>query len=327
MKKKALVFGSTGQDGSYMLDLLIKKKYQVHGLIRKAATGNTKNIKHLINNKKIFNKSLFLHRGDLLDVSSLINIIGKVKPDEIYNLADQDHIHWSFDIPIYSFSVTAHSVIQILEIIKNTNRKIKYFQPLSSNIFGLTKTKFQNELTDKNPNSIYSIGKISAYHSCKMYNKIFNIFACGAIFFNHESPRRSPEYVTKKIVEAVCKIYYGKEKFLHLGDMSAKIDWGYAKDYVENAWQIMQLKKPDFFIIATGETHTVEYFVKKCFSYVGLDYKKYVRTDKKLMRLIKNGELKGNTNKAKKTFKYKVKTKLNDLIKIMMDDELNKYNG
>ena len=327
MKKKALVFGSTGQDGSYMLELLLKKNYQVHGLVRRSATGNTKNIEHLINNKKLLNKNLFLHRGDLLDTHSISSIIRKVKPNEIYNFADQDHIKWSFEIPGYSFNVTAHSVIQILEIIKNTNKKIKYFQPISSNIFGLTKTKSQNELTNKDPNSIYSIGKIAAYHSCLMYNRIFNLFACGAIFYNHESPRRSSEYVTQKIVETVCKIYHGEEKYLHLGDISSKIDWGYAKDYVEAAWKIMQQKKPDFFVIATGKVTSVEYFLKKCFSYVGLNYKKYIKTDKKLFRPIKNSPLKGNTSKAKRAFGFKNKTSIDDLIGIMMDSELKKYNG
>lgn len=327
MKKKVLILGSTGQDGSYMIEFLIKKKYQVHGLIRRSATGNTKNINHLINDKKIFNKHLFLHRGDLLDTNSLAAIIKKTKPNEIYNFADQDHIRWSFEIPSYSFNVTAHSVIQILEIIKNTNRKIKYFQPVSSNIFGLTKTKSQNEITNKDPNSIYSIGKIAAYHSCLMYNRIFNLFACGAIFYNHESPRRSSEYVTQKIVETVCKIYHKEEQYLYLGDISAKIDWGYAKDYVEAAWKIMQQKKPDFFVIASGKTTSVEYFVKKCFSYVGLDYKKYIKIDKKLFRPVKNSPLKGNTSKARRAFGFKNKTSIDDLIEIMMNSELKKYNG
>ena len=327
MKKKALILGSTGQDGSYMIEFLIKKKYQVHGLIRRSATGNTKNINHLINDKKIFNKHLFLHKGDLLDTNSLAAIIKKTKPNEIYNFADQDHIRWSFEIPSYSFNVTAHSVIQILEIIKNTNRKIKYFQPVSSNIFGLTKTKSQNEITNKDPNSIYSIGKIAAYHSCLMYNRIFNLFACGAIFYNHESPRRSSEYVTQKIVETVCKIYHKEEQYLYLGDISAKIDWGYAKDYVEAAWKIMQQKKPDFFVIASGKTTSVEYFVKKCFSYVGLDYKKYIKIDKKLFRPVKNSPLKGNTSKARRAFGFKNKTSIDDLIEIMMNSELKKYNG
>ena len=325
MKKKALILGVTGQDGSYMLELLIQKKYEVHGLIRKSSTGNTKNIDHVINNKKLFNKRFFLHRGDLLDVGSINTVIEKVKPNEIYNFADQDHVGWSFEIPSYSFKVTALSVVEILEILKNKN--IKYFHPISSNIFGLTSSKIQNEKTILNPNSIYALAKATALQACKMYSRIYNLFICGAIYYNHESPKRSKDYVSQKIVQSVCEIYYGKRDYLYLGDLKAKIDWGYAKDYVECAWKIMQLKKPDFFVIATGETHSVEYFVKKCFLYVGLNYKKYIKIDKKLIRPSKTSVLSGNTKKAKKTFRYELKTKLNDLIKIMMNSELKKYNG
>ena len=327
MKKKALILGITGQDGSYMLELLIKKKYEIHGLIRKSATGNTKNIDHIINDNKIFNKQFFLHRGDLLDIGSISTVIKKVKPDEIYNFADQDHVGWSFEIPSYSFRTTALSVIEILEILKNKGKKIKYFQPISSNIFGLTNSKSQNEETIPNPNSIYALAKATALQACKMYSRIYNLFICGAIYYNHESPKRSEDYVSKKIVKSACEIYYGKKKSLYLGNLKAKIDWGYAKDYVECAWKIMQLKKPDFFIIATGQTHTVEYFVKKCFSYLDLDYKKYVKFNKKLIRPSRTNTLKGDTTKAKKIFKYKLKTKLDSLIKIMMDSELKKYNG
>ena len=327
MKKKALILGVTGQDGSYMLELLIEKKYEVHGLMRKSATGNTKNIEHLINNKKIFNKSFFLHKGDLLDVGSLYTVIKKAKPDEIYNFADQDHVAWSFEIPSYSLKTTALSVIEIFEILKKINKKIKYFQPISSNIYGLTNSKTQNEKTIINPNSVYALAKATAFHACKMYSRIYNLFICGAIFYNHESPRRSTDYVSQKIVKSVCEIYYGKKNYLYLGDLKAKIDWGYAKDYVECAWKIMQLKKPDFFVIASGQTHYVESFVKKCFSYVGLNYKKYVKVDKKLIRPSKTNVLKGNTMKAKKAFKYKIKTNFDDLIKIMMDSELKQYNG
>ncbi len=326
MKKKALILGVTGQDGSYMLDLLIKKKYNVHGLIRKSSRGNTDNIDHVIKNFKLFNKSFFLHKGDLLDAVSLNNIINKVQPDEIYNFADQDHVGWSYEIPTYSFRTTALSVIEILEILKKNKKKIKYFQPISSNVFGLTNSKRQNEKTIHDPNSIYALAKAAAYQACKMYSRIYNLYLCGAIFYNHESPKRNKDYVSKKIVENVCAIYHGKKKNLYLGDIKAKIDWGYAKDYVETSWQIMQLKKPDFFVIATGEVHSVEYFVKNCFSYVGLDYKKYLKIDKKLLRPSKTNILKGDTSKAKKIFKYKVKTKLKKLIKIMMDNELNKYN-
>ena len=327
MKKTALILGVTGQDGSYMLELLIQKKYEVHGLIRKSATGNTKNIDHVINNKKLFNKRFFLHRGDLLDVGSINTVIEKVKPNEIYNFADQDHVGWSFEIPSYSFKVTALSVVEILEILKNKGKNIKYFHPISSNIFGLTSSKIQNEKTILNPNSIYALAKATALQACKMYSRIYNLFICGAIYYNHESPKRSKDYVSQKIVQSVCEIYYGKRDYLYLGDLKAKIDWGYAKDYVECAWKIMQLKKPYFFVIATGETHSVEYFVKKCFLYLGLNYKKYIKIDKKLIRPSKTSVLSGNTKKARKIFRYKLKTKLNDLIKIMMDSELKKYNG
>jgi len=321
MKKKALVLGSTGQDGSYMIEFLLKKKYQVHGLVRKSATGNTKNIEHLINNNKIYNKKFFLHRGDLLDTVSLESIINKVKPSEIYNFADQDHVAWSFSVPSYSFKVTALSVIEILEIIKN--KKIKYFQPISSNIFGLTKEKKQNEETKVNPNSIYALGKSTVLSACKMYNRIYKMHNCGAIFYNHESPRRTKEYVTQKIVHGVCDIYNNKKKILHLGDLNAKIDWGYAKDYVEYAWKIMQLKKPDFFVIGTGNCYSVKDFVKKCFSYVNLDYRNYVKINKKLLRPSKTSSLRANTTKALKYFKYnRNKTSLDQLIKIMMDAKL-----
>ena len=323
--KKVLILGITGQDGSYLADFLLKKKYLVHGLFRKSATGNTKNIDHIINNSKLFNKSFFLHKGDLLDAVSLNNVINKVQPSEIYNFADQDHVGWSYEIPTYSFKTTALSVIELLEILKKSKKKIKYFQPVSSNIFGITNSKKQNEETTINPNSIYGLAKATAYKACKMYSRIYNLFLCGAIFYNHESPKRSNDYVTKKIVENVCAIYHGKKKYIYLGDIKAKIDWGYAKDYVENAWKIMQLKKPDFFVIATGEVYSVEYFVKNCFSYVGLNYKKYLKINKKLLRPSKTNILKGDTKKAKKMFNYKIKTKLKDLIKIMMDDELKKY--
>ena len=321
MKKKALVLGSTGQDGSYMIEFLLKKNYQVHGLIRKSATGNTKNIEHLLSDDKIYNKKFFLHRGDLLDPVSLENIINKVKPSEIYNFADQDHVSWSFSIPSYSFKVTALSVIEILEIIKN--KKIKYFQPISSNIFGLTKSEKQNEKTEVNPNSIYALGKSTVLSACKMYNRIYKMKNYGAIFYNHESPRRTKEYVTQKIVHGVCDIYNNKSKVLYLGDLNAKIDWGYAKDYVEAAWKIMQLKKPDFFVIGTGNSYSVKDFVKKCFSYVNLDYRKFVKINKKLIRPSKTSFLKADTKKAFKFFNYnRNKTSLDKLIKIMMDAHL-----
>jgi len=321
-KKKALVLGATGQDGSYMVELLIDKKYEVHGVYRKSSVGNTQNIEHLITNK-----NFFLHKGDLLDPISLNNIINEVNPSEIYNFADQDHVGWSFQIPSYSFKVTALSVIEILEIIRKKNKKIKYFQPISSNIFGETKKFKQNEKTNPEPNSIYGLAKTTAYYAAKMYSKVYKLHICGAIFFNHESPKRHQDYVSKKIVQSVCEIFHGKRKILFLGNIKSKIDWGYAKEYVEYSWKIMQRKKPDFYIIGTGKNNTVEYFVKKCFEYVGLNYKKYIRIDKKLFRPSKTRNLLADTLKAKRELKFNPKTDLNGLIKIMMDDELKKYNG
>ena len=324
--KKVLILGVTGQDGSYMADFLLQKKILIHGVIRKSATGNTKNINHIINDSKIFNKSFFLHKGDLLDAVSINNIINRIKPDEIYNFADQDHVAWSRDIPIYSYSTTTLAVIQIFEFLKIQNKKIKFFQPVSSNMFGATKENSLSENSNLSPTSVYALAKSSTYLASKMYSNVNNLFICGAIFFNHESPRRSQEYVTTKIIKGVCDIYYDKQKYLYLGDITAKIDWGYAKDYVEIAWQIMQQKKPDFFIIATGINTSVEKFVQECFKYVDLDYKKYLKVDKKLLRPNKTKTLKANLKKSKKILKYKVKTNIQDLIKLMMESELKKHN-
>jgi GDPmannose 4,6-dehydratase len=324
MRKKAVILGITGQDGSYMAELLLKKKYKVFGVVRKSATSNTANIDHLIQDKK-FSKSLKILKGDLLDAGSIKNIIYRTGPDEIYNFADQDHVGWSYDIPSYSMKTTALAVVDILEVLKSHNKKIKYFQPISSNIFGDSKEISQDENTKIAPESIYALGKSTAYYASKMYNKIFGVQVCGAIFFNHESPRRSTEYVSRKIVSQACEIFHKKREKLFLGDIRAKIDWGYAKDYVLAAWQIMQLKKPDFFIIGTGKLTSVKTFASKCFKYLGLNSSKYIVLDKKLIRPSKTSFLKANTLKAQKTFNFKIKTNIDQLIKIMMDAELEKY--
>jgi GDPmannose 4,6-dehydratase len=318
--RKILILGVTGQDGSYAADYFTQKNYKVYGVVRKSATNNFTNINHLIKNNL---KNFQILKGDLLDTVSLHNIINQILPDEIYNYADQDHVGWSYQIPTYSMNTTALSVINILEILKYTKKKIKYFQPISSNIFGLTKDKKQNEKTLINPNSIYAIGKATALMACKMYSRNYGIFACGAIFFNHESPRRSEEYVTKKIVKQSVEIYKNKRKFISLGDIEAKIDWGYAKDYVEASSNIMSLKKPDFFIIASGKSFSVRFFLNECFSYLGLDYKKYIKINKKLLRPSKTSNLIGDTTKAYKAFGFKPKTKIKKLIEIMMKNELN----
>ncbi len=316
-KKKILILGSTGQDGSFMAKFLVNKNCQIHCLVRKSSTGNLRNLVELFNKK-----NFFIHHGDLLDLISIEKIIKKIKPDEIYNFADQDHVKWSFDIPSYSFDVTGASVVKILEIVKNCSPTSKFFQPISSNVFGNSKKKKQSEKEIFSPLSIYALGKVTAYYACQMYKNIYGMKIYGAIFYNHESEVRPEEYVTRKITKAVARIFYGKQKKLYLGDIRAKIDWGYAKDYVKASYNIMQLKNPDFFIIASGTSHSVEYFVKKCFEYVGLNYKRYLKIDKKLLRPSKNVSLIGNTYKAHKAFKFKPETNLEKLISIMMENDL-----
>ena len=316
-KKKILVLGVTGQDGSFMSRFMLDKNYFVHGIIRRSSTGNLRNIEDLLRKK-----NFFIHHGDLLDLISIEKIIRKIKPDEIYNFADQDHVKWSFEVPSYSFDVTGGSVVKILEIIKNCSPKSKFFQPFSSNMFGNSQKKEQNEKENFSPLSIYALGKVTAYYACQMYRDVYGLKIYGAIFYNHESEIRPEEYVTRKITKAVARIFYGKQKNLFLGDIKTKIDWGYAKDYVETAYQIMQLSKPEVFIIASGKSCSVEHFTKKCFQYVGLNYRKYLKIDKKLLRPSKTVSLIGNTYKAKKIFNFKIKTNLDKLISIMMDNDL-----
>tara|TARA_Y100000590_G_scaffold467794_1_gene648001 strand:+ start:452 stop:1432 length:981 start_codon:yes stop_codon:yes gene_type:complete len=316
-KKKVLIFGVTGQDGSFLAKLLCNKDYFVHGLVRKSSTGNLSNIKSLLGRR-----NFLIHHGDLLDLLSIEKVIKKIKPDEIYNFADQDHVRWSFEIPSYSFDVTGGSVIKILEIIRNHSAHSKFFQPFSSNIFGKSSNKKQNEKEIFSPLSIYAVGKITAYYACQMYREVYGMKIYGAIFYNHESEIRPEEYVTRKITKSVARIFFGKQKTLYLGDIKAKIDWGYAKDYVKAAHKIMQISKPDVFIIASGKSYSVEYFVKKCFQYVGLDYKKHLKINKNLLRPTKTVSLIGDISKAKKKFNFKIETNLEKLISIMMENDL-----
>ncbi|MAW17180.1 MAG: GDP-mannose 4,6-dehydratase [Pelagibacteraceae bacterium] len=316
-KKKILVLGSTGQDGSTICKYLVKKNFKVFGLVRKSSTGNLKNLKEIVN----FPNFKILH-GDLLDLISIEKIIREIRPHEIYNFADQDHVRWSFEVPSYSFDVTGASVVKILEIIKNHSSKSKFFQPLSSNIFGGSKSKKQNEQEKFSPLSIYALGKVSAFYACEMYKKVHNLKVYSAIFYNHESKVRPEEYVTRKITKSVARIFHGKQKKIVLGDIKAKIDWGYAEDYVEAAYNIMQLKTPDYFIIGSGKAHTVEYFLKKSFEYVGLNYKRYLKINKKLIRPVKNSTLVANTFKARRKFNFKNKRSLDTIISIMMENDL-----
>jgi len=313
--KKALILGITGQDGSYLAELLLSKGYEVHGMIRKSATGNTKNIKHIMD-------KIILHKGDLTDSVSIYKIIDNVKPEEIYNEADQDHVSWSFDTAGYSYDVTGSAVGKILEIIKQVNPKIKYFQPLSSNVFGVPDESPQNENTQMRPQSPYACGKAFAYLLCKYYRDVYGMNVYTGIFYNHESIRRTDEYVTHKITKAAARISKGLQKKLYLGDLSTKVDFGYAQEYMEAAWNIMQLDKPDDFIICTGEIHSIREFLEEAFRAVGLNADDYVEYDKKLERPGKTGDLIGDFSKATKAFGYEPKVKFKELIKMLIENDL-----
>jgi GDPmannose 4,6-dehydratase len=323
MKEKnkiALITGCTGQDGSYLAELLLSKNYEVHGLVRRSSSMNRERINHI--------KNLSLHYGDLADESSIREIIEKIKPDEIYNLAAQSHVKISFEIPEYTSNITGLGPLRILEAIKDyqerTNKKIKFYQASSSEMFGSSPPP-QNEKTVFNPQSPYAAAKVFAHQATKLYRQAYGIFAVSGILFNHESPRRGENFVTRKITQGAAKIKLGLEKKLYLGNLSAKRDWGYAKEYMEAAWHMMQQSKPDDFVIGTGETHTVKELLEEVFKLAGLgNYKKYVVIDKKYYRPAEVNYLAADISKAKRNLSWKPKTKFKDLIRLMYESDLEK---
>jgi len=275
----------------------------------------------------IFGKTFFLHRGDLADVTSIYRIISQVGPQEIYNEADQDHVGWSYDMVGYSSDITASAVGRILEVIKQLDPSIRYFQPCTSNMFGLTDSEIQNETTPFNPQSPYAVGKIFAYYMTRYYRQAFGIHASTAILYNHESPRRTPEYVTRKITQSVARIALGKQDFIVLGDMSARIDWGYAREYMEAAWLMLQQERADDYIIATGESHSVEEFVFEAFRVVNLDPKKYIKTSSEFIRPTKTSTLIGDSSKAMSAIQFQPKVRFTELVKLMVESDLNEVGS
>ncbi len=314
-KKKALILGVTGQDGSYLAELLLEKGYDVHGFYRRSATGNTINIKPILD-------KITLHRGDLADPTSLYRVINTLRPDEIYNEADQDHVSWSYDGVGYSCDITGSAVGRILEIIKQIDPKIKFFQPVSSNIFGMSKDAIQNEETPLRPQSPYGAGKAFAYVLCRYYRDVFKMPVYTGIFYNHESPRRTEEYVTGKIVRGVARIKKGLQQKLLLGNLDTKIDFGYAKEYMEIAHKIMQLDQPDDFVICTGEVHSIREFLDEAFAYVGLKPQDYVEFDPRFARPGNTSVLIGDTTKLHHAIGTVPHVKFKQLVKILMDAAL-----
>jgi len=313
-QKKALVLGINGQDGSFLAELLLSKGYKVHGFIRRTSTGNTKNINHLTD-------KITLHRGDLADTTSLYRVINKVRPQEIYNEADQDHVSWSYDGVGYSCDITGAAVGRILEIIKQVDPKIKYFQPVSSNMFGKAENP-QTEETHLRPQSPYACAKVYAFMLVRYFRDVRGLFASSAIFFNHESPRRTESYVSRKITRAAVRISLGLEDKLRLGDMDARIDFGYAKEFVEAAWRIMQLERPDDFVIGTGEVHSIREFAEEAFRLVGLKLDDYLETDPGLLRPGKTATLMADYSKARRVFGFEPQVRFKELVRLMVEHDM-----
>lgn len=319
--KVALITGITGQDGSYLAELLISKGYEVHGIIRRSSSFNTSRIDHIYIDPHEAGAILFLHYGDLSDSEQISNIIYNIKPDEIYNLAAQSHVRVSFDIPEYTGNITALGTVRILETLRKSKINSKFYQASSSEMFGSALPP-QDEMTPFEPRSPYAAAKLYSFWMTKNYRLGFKIFACNGILFNHESPRRGFTFVTKKITKGITNILAGKQKFIYLGNLESKRDWGYAPEYVELIWKILQYKKPDDFVIGTGEAHSVKEFIEIAFDYVGLNWRKHIKIDQRYFRPTEVNELIANSNKANQLLEWKPKIKFKDLVKIMIDADM-----
>ena len=320
-KKVAFITGITGQDGSYLAELLLSKGYEVHGLIRRASTFNTSRIDHIYQDPHDINPKLTLHYGDLLDGVGLTNLIREIEPTEIYNLAAQSHVMVSFTMPQYTAQVDAVGTVAILEAIRATKRDIRFYQASTSELYGSTPPP-QNEESPFRPRSPYASAKLMAYWSTVNYREAFGIHATNGILFNHESPRRGETFVTRKITRAVVAIKAGKQKKLYLGNLDAIRDWGYAKEYVESMWLMLQQPKSSDFVVATGVGATVKDFAEKAFTHAGLEWEKYVEIDQKYARPTEVDALIGDPSKAKKELGWSAKTHWQDLAKLMVDADL-----
>ena len=317
--KKALITGITGQDGSYLAELLLDKGYEVHGIIRRASSFNTGRIDHLYKDPHINGVRLFLHYGDIADSTNLIKLLYRIQPEEVYHLAAQSHVRVSFDIPEYTGDVTGLSTIRILEAIRETGVKAKFYQASSSEMFGKVHEVPQTEITPFHPRSPYGAAKVYAFWATVNYRESYGMFACNGILFNHESPRRGETFVTRKITRAVARIKAGLQQKLYLGNLDAKRDWGYAREYVEAMWLMLQQDQPDDYVIATGETHSVEEFLTEAFCRVGLDWHDYVELDPKYLRPAEVDLLIGDASKAKRVLGWEPKVSFKELVGLMVD--------
>ena len=324
--KKAIITGITGQDGSYLAELLIEKKYEVHGIIRRSSTFNTERIDHLYQDPHKPETKLYLHYGDLSDSNGLHRVIEEVRPDEIYNLGAQSHVKVSFDEPEYTADIDALGTLRVLEAVRSyrdrTGHDVRFYQACSSEMFGKVMETPQKETTPFYPRSPYGVAKVYGYWQTVNYREAYNLFAANGILFNHESPRRGETFVTRKITRAATRIKLGLQEKLYLGNLDAKRDWGFAGDYVEAMWLMMQQDKPDDFVIATGKTYSVREFVEKVFKQLELDWQKYVETDPKYFRPTEVDILLGDPSKAKKLLGWEPKVDIDRLADMMVEHDL-----
>ncbi len=320
--KKALITGITGQDGSHLADLLLEKGYEVHGIIRRASTFNTSRIDHLYTDSHVNGVRLFLHYGDLADALNLTRLIDRVCPDEIYHLGAQSHVRVSYDIPEYTGDVTALGTIRILEAIREAKVPARFYQASSSEMYGKVQAVPQTETTPFWPRSPYAVAKVYAYWATVNYRESYGMHASNGILFNHEGPRRGETFVTRKITRAVAAIKKGKQDSIFLGNLDAKRDWGYAPEYVEGMWRMMQQPEGDDYVLATNETHSVKEFVIEAFSHVGLDWEKYVKYDERYERPAEVDLLIGDPAKAKAKLGWEPQTKFKKLVQIMVDSDM-----
>ena len=319
----ALITGITGQDGSYLAEYLLSKGYHVHGIIRRASTFNTSRIDHIYQDPHIPNPKLSLHYGDLADAEQVSNLINNMRPDEVYHLAAQTHVRISFDIPEYTSNVTALGTTRILEAVRRSEEKTKMYQASSSEMFGDALPP-QNEETQFKPRSPYAISKVYAYWMAKSYRLGYRSYICNGILFNHESPRRGEVFVTRKITQGIAALIGGKIQKIYLGNLDAKRDWGFAPEYVECMWKMLQTQEAHDFVIGTGESHAVREFVEEAFEYVDLNWERCVTFDERYLRPLEPGELKADSRRAKEILEWNPKVRFKDLIRIMVDADMRK---
>ena len=320
--KKALITGITGQDGSYLADLLLEKGYEVHGIIRRSSSFNTARIDHLYQDPHVNGVRLFLHYGDMVDSSNLMRIVHEVNPDEVYNLAAQSHVRVSFDSPEFTGDVDALGTMRLLEAIRLTGVKTRFYQASTSELFGKVQEVPQRETTPFYPRSPYGVAKLYSFWAVKNYREAYGLHASNGILFNHESPRRGETFVTRKVTRAASRIKLGLQQELFMGNVNAMRDWGFAGDYVEGMWRMLQQDSPDDYVLATGEMHSVKELLAEAFGYVGLDWEKYVHHDSRYERPSEVEQLLGDPTKAKKVLGWTPKVTFKGLVKMMMDADL-----